>query len=101
VVPRTDIRRFCSDHPTMRLVSIDGADHRFKNEGELEKPISAAMGFWSENNGLKPNFRRAAATKQRQVFSDRESCADGHPKVQTSIEQFRISDNCNIRLLKQ
>lgn len=52
VVPRTDIRQFCSDHPTMRLVSIDGADHRFKNEGELEKVISEAMRFWSEKNGL-------------------------------------------------
>lgn len=52
VVPRTDIRQFCSNHPTMRLVSIDGADHRFKNEGEMEKVISAAMCFWSEKNGL-------------------------------------------------
>ena len=35
-------------HVTLRLVSIDGADHRFKNKGELEKVISAAMRFWNE-----------------------------------------------------
>lgn len=48
IVPRSDILRFCGDHSTMRLVSIDGADHRFKNKGELEKVISAAMRFWNE-----------------------------------------------------
>lgn len=52
IVPRADIRQFCSDHPTMQLVSIDGADHRFKNGGELERVISASMRFWSEKSGL-------------------------------------------------
>ena len=47
VVPPKDILRFCGDHPTMRLVSIDGADHRFKNKGELERVVNAAMHFWN------------------------------------------------------
>ena len=52
VVPRKDILRFCGDHPAMRLVSIDGADHRFKNEGELERVVKTALHFWSEKNGV-------------------------------------------------
>lgn len=52
IVSRTDIRQFCSDHPMMQLVSIDGADHRFKNEGELEKVINAAIRFWTEKSGI-------------------------------------------------
>lgn len=52
IVPRADIEGFCSLHPTMRPASIDGADHRFKNPGELEKAIELAIRFWNGENGV-------------------------------------------------
>lgn len=39
------IQRFCEANPRAKLKVIDGADHRFKGEGELEAAIAAAADY--------------------------------------------------------
>lgn len=46
VVPPEDIRRFCETRPGMLLQVVPGADHRFKNPGELERVVALAERFW-------------------------------------------------------
>ena len=36
------IRRFCEVNPKARLEVIEGADHRFKGEGEIGRVINSA-----------------------------------------------------------
>ena len=47
IVPHPDIKMFCSRNPDSTLFVIPGADHRFKNPGELEQVVKAAMSYWS------------------------------------------------------
>lgn len=46
VVPHADIKQFCAGNPQMKLHVIPGADHRFKNPGEIEDVVVAACQFW-------------------------------------------------------
>lgn len=46
VVPPKDVARFCQGRDNIRLTVMKGADHRFKNAGELERIVEAAMAFW-------------------------------------------------------
>lgn len=41
VVPREDILAFCRHNPGAELITVQGADHRYKNPGELEKIVDA------------------------------------------------------------
>ena len=45
-VPLYDIVSFCGSHRNAELKIINGADHRFKNPGEIEKVIDAAVSYW-------------------------------------------------------
>ena len=46
IVPSEDVVSFCGSHGNAVLKIIDGADHRFKNPGEIEKVIDAAISYW-------------------------------------------------------
>lgn len=46
IVPLDDVVSFCAAHKNATLKIIDGADHRFKNPGEIEKVIAAAISYW-------------------------------------------------------
>ena len=39
VVPYKDVYEFCAKHENTKLITIKGADHRFKNPGEIEQII--------------------------------------------------------------
>lgn len=45
VVPYGDIKDFCGKHPDVRLTTVKGADHRFKNPGESDIIIGAVKDF--------------------------------------------------------
>ena len=45
VVPLTDILQFQAAHPDLHLHIIEGADHRFKKPGQLQKIVSIATDF--------------------------------------------------------
>lgn len=47
VVPLEDIHLFCGAHRMMTLEIIEGADHRFKKPGELEKVIRIAAEYFN------------------------------------------------------
>lgn len=46
VVPYRDIIDFCSNHKNAILQTVFGADHRFKNPGELEQVVGSARAYW-------------------------------------------------------
>ena len=45
VVPYSDVLSFCSRNPNASLVTVKGADHRFKKPGELDVVITAAKNY--------------------------------------------------------
>ena len=45
VVPPTHVLEYCSAHPKVRLHLMEGADHRFKNAGELDCICDTAIDF--------------------------------------------------------
>lgn len=45
VVPHADSVAFCNRHNHASLVTVRGADHRFKKDGEVEEIIRAACSF--------------------------------------------------------
>lgn len=45
VVPFEDVRQFSSSRKNVRLEAIEGADHRFKKSGELERVVELAKEF--------------------------------------------------------
>lgn len=47
IVPLNDVVSFCAAHKNATLKIIDGADHRFKNPGEIEKVIAEAIFYWN------------------------------------------------------
>lgn len=45
VVPYEDVKAFCKTHPGTELVTIEGADHRFKNSGDICKIVNETKKF--------------------------------------------------------
>ena len=45
VVPPSHVLEYCSAHPKVRLHLMEGADHRFKNAGELDCICDTAINF--------------------------------------------------------
>lgn len=45
IIPYEAIRKFASDNAKIKLVTVYGADHRFKKEGELEQIIENTMNW--------------------------------------------------------
>ena len=50
IVPYTDILSFCKKHPSITLMAIAGADHRFKKDGELAQIIKLTKDFILQSN---------------------------------------------------
>lgn len=46
VVTSADIGEFTRQNPLARLLRIEGADHRFKGEGEIQSVVKAAAGYF-------------------------------------------------------
>lgn len=46
VVPPADVARFCQGRIGVRLTVMENADHRFKNAGELDAIVDAAIRFF-------------------------------------------------------
>ncbi len=46
VVPLSHIKRFAGLHPEIKIVLMEGADHRFKKEGQIELAAEYAKDFW-------------------------------------------------------
>ncbi|MBP3852546.1 MAG: alpha/beta fold hydrolase [Erysipelotrichaceae bacterium] len=45
-VPYEDVRKFCQERRSMKLYSISGADHRFKEEGQIQEVVQTALRYW-------------------------------------------------------
>lgn len=48
VVPYERVAAFCARQPNARLVTVEGADHRFKRPGDMERVISEAVAYFLE-----------------------------------------------------
>lgn len=45
VIPCSDVALFCQRYPQMKFITIQGANHRFKKPGEIERIIDETMRF--------------------------------------------------------
>ena len=45
IVPKSDVISYCNSHPDVSLEIIEGADHRFKNKGEIQRVIDLTVDF--------------------------------------------------------
>lgn len=46
VVPYQDVIAFCSAHKNVELRVMQGADHRFKKSGEIDRVIELTLSYW-------------------------------------------------------
>lgn len=47
VIPFEAVRAIAESNPNVKLVPFEGADHRFKRKGEIERIVEAAMGWYT------------------------------------------------------